>query len=89
MNSYIHKLGQSLIKNKKKFALYTLGYFGIGYIVATGMWLYSHPEYLYYGKIYKLIRDTTMNDQFWLAVLLWPLALYSYIKVKGGFKLWD
>ena len=85
MDSFIHKLRLFLVKNKKKIALYTLGYFAVGYAVATGMWLYSNPEYLYYGKICELIRDTTTNDQFWLAVLLWPIAFYSYVKVKGGF----
>ena len=83
MKFCLHELRQSLAKNKKRIGLCVLGYLATGYAVATGMYLYSHPEYLYYGRICELITDTAMNDQFWLAVLIWPIALYSYLRVEG------
>jgi len=68
---------------KKKIILCILAYFAIGYGVVMLMYLNSHPWYLQKGKILELARDTMINDQFWLAVLIWPVALYSYLKVTG------
>jgi|Deesub1362B_J571_1020462.scaffolds.fasta_scaffold57520_1 hypothetical protein len=88
MKSYIHKLQQSLVKNKKKITLYTLGYLTVGYGVILGLYLISNPGYLKpcpptvapykCPSVMDLVRNLTVSPDFWLQVLLWPLTLITY-----------
>jgi hypothetical protein len=88
MKSYIHKLRQSLVKNKKKITLYTLGYFATGYAVTLGLYLLSNLGYFKpcppivapykCPSVMGLVIDLAVRSDFWLQVLLWPLTLITY-----------
>jgi len=86
---YIHRVGQSLIKNKKKIALYTLGYFATGYVVTLGLYLLANPGYLKpcpptlapykCTGVVGLVRNLAVRPDFWLQVATWPLTLLLYL----------
>lgn len=88
MKSYIQKLRQSLVENKKKIALYILGYLVIGYVVVLGLYLISNPGYFRpcpptvapykCTSIMDFVRELAVRPDFWLQVLLWPLTLITY-----------
>jgi len=89
MNSYIRKLGQSLVKNRKKIALYTLGYLATGYAVLLGLYLLSNPGYLMpcpptvapykCTGVAGLVKDLAVRPDFWRDVVIWPITLLFYL----------
>lgn len=93
MMSYIQELGRSLLENRKKIALYILGYFVIGYVVVLGLYLLSNPGYFRpcpptvapykCPSIMGLVRDLAVRPDFWLEVLVWPLTLITYFGSGG------
>ena len=51
-------------KYKKRIALYTLGYFTVGYAVTLGLYLVSSPGYIYNRHVGELIVNLATRGDF-------------------------